>query len=190
MEEIWLPIIGYEWYYEISNLWNVKSLDRIVIHRKSWYITVIWKLLKKKIRKYWYYCIWLCIYWKVKTYDIHRLVAKTFIQNIENKLEVNHKNWIKTDNRVENLERCTGKENIQHSINILKNFYPIWKLWKLNHLSKKVNQLSLDWIFIKTRDSIMDIKRSLWYWNSSISSCCTGRYEKAYWYKREFTNKE
>lgn len=52
----------------------------------------------------------------IHTIKVHRIVAQTWIENPENKEEVNHKNAIKTDNNVENLEWATRAENLAHSL--------------------------------------------------------------------------
>lgn len=169
MDEIWKPVVGYEGLYEVSSLWNVK--------------TILTSRILKSINNEWYRQVWLYKKCIQNTIKIHILVAKTFIPNIENKPQVNHINWIKSDNRIENLEWCTSSENIRNAFNtglkkVTRNhhFYTnhpmTWKFWKDNHLSKKVNQYSVDWKFIKTWDSMTEAGKYLWIKISIISNCC------------------
>ena len=110
MEEIWKDIKGYEGYYQISNLGRVKSLSRKYSPKE--------RILKNQYDKDGYYEIGLTKNKKKQYFRVHRLVAQAFIFNIKNKPQVNHKNGIKDDNRVENLEWCTNQENEKHAYNI------------------------------------------------------------------------
>lgn len=103
-KEKWLPIKGYEGLYEVSNLGRIKSL------RKN-------KMMSIKPVKDRYKSVGLVDRnGIIKSIKIHRLVAIHFIENPENKREVNHKNMNKNDNRVSNLEWVTPSENINHAV--------------------------------------------------------------------------
>lgn len=104
--EFWKDVFEYEGLYQVSTKGNLKSF------RKN--KTGI--LLRKFKTKKGYYLVYLSKSPKIKySTSIHRLVAKAFIPNPENKPEVNHKK-LKSNNSLSNLEWATGKENIQHAI--------------------------------------------------------------------------
>ena len=100
--EIW-DIEGYEGLYQVSNLGRVKSLNYKCTKEE--------KILKPKVCKKGYLMVGLYKEGKRRYYLVHRLVAETFIDNPEDKPQVNHKDEDKTNNKVENLEWVTSKEN-------------------------------------------------------------------------------
>ena len=113
--EIWKDIQGYEGCYKVSNFGNVMALKREYSSNGSKRFTEE-KILKKRINKDGYLNAALTLKGKRKDISVHRLVAMAFIDNPENKLEVNHKDGIKTNNNISNLEWNTRAENNRHAI--------------------------------------------------------------------------
>ena len=120
--EIWKPIFGYDGIYEVSDLGRVRSLKfgkvivlRPVKDRKGYLRVGLWKENK------------------VKRFSVHRLVAHAFIPNRdESKTQINHRNEIKTDNRVENLEWCDCRYNLTYNgLNLRKKNSKLSKIEKL-----------------------------------------------------------
>ncbi len=112
--EIWKDIQGYEGCYKVSNFGNVRALKREYCLNGVKRLTED-KILKKRNSTDGYLRVAITLDGKRKDVGIHRLVAMAFINNPENKLEVNHKDGIKTNNHVSNLEWATRREQMKHA---------------------------------------------------------------------------
>jgi hypothetical protein len=101
MEDIWKKIEGYNHYYvnKVGDIYSEKSERLLTPRIKNGYVFVTLHTPDRKN----------------KQVRVHRLVATAFIDNPENKPQVNHINANKLDNTLENLEWCTLEENIKHA---------------------------------------------------------------------------
>ena len=151
MMEIWRDIDSYEGLYQISNKGRVKSLkygkERILRAHDNGdgYLKV--QLYKNTACQYRY---------------IHRLVAIAFIQNPDNKPQVNHKDENKKNNCVENLEWITCIDNCNYGT-------------RNERVSRKILQYSKSGEFIREWQSAAEVERVLGIDNSNITKCCKGK---------------
>lgn len=162
MEE-WKEIYEFK-KYEVSNFGKVRNKKTN-------------KILSTKLQNG-YLCVSLCDNGKVKRRGIHRIVGFAFVNNIENKPVINHKNGNKLDNNADNLEWVTQKENIHHALeNGLINFYTC-----------PITQMDLDNNIIKLFQSIKEIEDEYKYDRSLIIRVCKGKGKTAYGFKWCYTN--
>ena len=116
MKEEWLDVVGYEGLYEVSNIGRVRSCDRVVKSAPK----VGSRIAKGQDRSlalngYGYLAVSLWKDGKRLTNRVHTLVAKAFLGDCPNSYDVNHKDGVKTNNCVANLEYCSRSENIKHA---------------------------------------------------------------------------
>ena len=174
MEEIWKDIEGFEWLYKISSNWFVRS--NVLFNGTNTRI-----LSPENVK--WYSRVVLSKDKKIYKRTIHRLVAQHFIENIHNKPVVNHKNWVKNDNRVENLEWCTISENTLHWFRELwRKWICFWMKWKWNMNSIRVWQYDIYHNLIKEFDSIYLCWLELWIFPQNISWCIKWKAKTAKWF--------
>ena len=151
MEEIFKDIAGYEELYQISNYGNVVSI------KNRWGKRVKPRNVSKHITKKGYERVALYKEKTQKHFMVHRLVMMTFNPTNDKDLEINHKNLIRNDNRLENLEWLTHEDNVRYS------------------KAKKINQYDLQSNFIKTWDCIRDVEKELKIDHRQICDCLKGK---------------
>lgn len=186
--EIWKDILGYEGLYQISNSGRVKSLAREVPSKNS-FRHVKERVLKPGKRKDGYLYIDLSHNSRNKKKYVHRLVAFAFIENIDNKPQVNHINGDKSDNRIENLEWATGNENQKHAFmsGLNKGSKPwIGKFGKDHHSSKTVIQMTEEGNSIAEFESAVEASKVVKLNPSNISAVCRGEQKSAGGFKWKY----
>lgn len=109
-----------------------------------------------------------------KQFGVHRIVASAFIDNPFGKALVNHKNAIRTDNRVENLEWVTASENLMHARKLATRKPIKPKRGSESPIAVKVLQYSIDGEFISEYGSMIDAENASGVSVSGISRCCSG----------------
>lgn len=151
MEEVWRDIKGYEGLYQVSNLGRIMSF-----HRDS-------ERIMRQSLKDGYLTIMLRKENKPKRYLVHRLVALSFIPNPENKPQVNHLDEDKSNNRVDNLNWMTSKENNN------------WGTRKSRAISSSINNPKRDYLELGKKFS-----KPIYYMNEKGDKICfSGIHEAA-----------
>jgi len=129
MTEVWKPAIGFEGHYEVSNLGRCRSV-------KAACGTHIGLIRKPSLSRG--YARFLLVNLDVrKNIQAHRLIYESFMGPIPAGMQINHRNGVKNDNRLENLEVVSASENKLHAIHVLgKKTYLIPSQGELNGRAK------------------------------------------------------
>lgn len=164
--EIWKNIDGYDDIFKVSNYGRVFHTSYFVNSRYGKTRIVSDGYIKPIIGKRGYYVVHIHYKGFRKALYIHRLLAEYFIPKIEGKNFVNHKNCIKIDNSLSNLEWCTQKENDTHArLNGLNK-----EKGETHHAAKFTNK---DIVFIREQydnKNIYTVRRLADYFNCSVST--------------------
>lgn len=168
---MWAKIPGMV-YYQASNTGLLRSTCHKIVRNNGRRQTIRGKVLSTHLDRNGY------LHAKVDGKDVlvHRMVALAFIPNPHNLPEINHKNEIKDDNRVDNLEWCDRKYNLAYGTFRKRQAK---SLQNRVDLSKPVEQIGNNGTIIATFPSIMEAERKTGIPNQNIGKACSGKYCKA-----------
>lgn len=172
--EQWKDITWYEWIYQVSNLWKIKSIWVFRKNRSDWsWYMMAEKIMRPSRSKKGY--LRIVLLWK--TFLLHRIVATEFIPNPLNLPQVNHKDWDKSNCADDNLEWSTVSDNLKHAFRILWRVKRDW--------SKSVSKV-LNWDIICTYESAKIAQEMTWIDSSTISKVCRWIKFSAGWFQWKF----
>lgn len=177
-QEEWLPVVGYEGLYEVSNMGRVRSVRRHIRQLKLYYHR----------NRYVQAC--LCLDGKCKKFYVHRLVAQAFNMNPANKPHINHIDGVRDNNCADNLEWVTQAENNLHKYRVLgyqgphkdkkfsaqtrQKMSAYWQEhWQrnLHPRCRKVLCVELGRVFSSAAQAVLELNMK----NNHISECCKGK---------------
>lgn len=148
-EEIWRDVPNYEHLYEVSNLGNVRSLNKFVKTRGNGRRLIVGRVLKNLCGSGGYYHVSLYKECKQEIISIHRLIAKVFLPNPNNYPVINHIDSNRKNNDLSNLEWCTQKHNLQHARDCGRLNYDSQKI-KI----KSFNPISGEFVYYNSINSV------------------------------------
>lgn len=146
--EIWQTVLGYEGLYEVSNLGRVKALEVELINHMNGVSYKRFPFILKQTVVGGYCKAYLNKYKSGKTLAVHRLVGIAFIPNPSNKPQINHKDRVTQNNKVDNLEWVDNRENVTHFANMKP------KTSKYTGVSWKANTRNWRAVFSKNKRQI------------------------------------
>jgi hypothetical protein len=182
--EIWKDIEGYEGIYQVSNLGQVRSLDRyteqVGLQGSTFERFRRGTIIKQTPNKRGYLMVGLydaSVHKKRRLY-VHRLVAFAFVPGYSEDKEVNHKDEVITNNHADNLEWITQRENLNYGT----------RGYRVNkNRSVGVEQYDTEGHLIATFKSMNDAERETGIYRNSIKLCCQGKTKTAKGYRWRYT---
>lgn len=192
MEETWKDVVGFKGYYIVSNMGNVKSVDRYVEGKNGSLRFQKGVLMNLQESKKGYLVVILHKHGLFYQKQVHRLVAEAFIKNPYDLPQVNHKDTNKHNNCVENLEWITNYDNMQHAIEhncyhdfTEKQLSSVKKNLEFANIKRRIPVAKCDnnWNIIDKYESIISAAKINNLSDSHISQCCNGKRKSCGGYK-------